>query len=77
MHALKSSGRREGVWCVAHIAFATKIKRIWVTFDIMEWVRLVSLERKEGTEPQDAEEGTNSDQRDKQTRIASHLPKEM
>lgn len=38
----------EGVWGIAHKASATKIKRIWDIFDAMEWIWLVSLQRREG-----------------------------
>lgn len=42
----------EEIWGVAHKASATNIKRIWVIFDIMEWIRLASLQRREGVHRQ-------------------------
>lgn len=38
----------KGIWGITHKASATKIKRIWVIFEVTEWIRLVSLQRREG-----------------------------
>lgn len=49
---------------------------MWVIFDIMEWIKLVSLERREEAHRQDPEEKKRSAQKRRVIRTVSHQPKE-